>query len=50
MDNNYNEVFTDKATSITEVYFKQIALPRNGVYYLLINEGIKNFVRKTTRE
>ena len=50
LDSNLKEVFTDKPASINGTYFKQISLPKNGVYYIRISQGGKTFVRKMVKE
>lgn len=50
LDSNLKELFTDKTTINSGTYFKQISLPKNGVYYIRIIQGNKTFVRKMVKE
>lgn len=50
VDSNFKEIFSDKPSSIPGTYFKQINLPGNGVYYILISQGGRTFVRKIVKE
>ena len=50
LDSSLKEVFTDKPASVNGIYFKQVSLPKNGVYYIRISQGGKTFVRKMVKE
>lgn len=50
LDSNLRELFNDKPASVNGTYFKQITLPKNGVYYIHISQGGKTFVRKMVKE
>jgi len=50
MDSNMKELFADRTASVNGTYFKQISLPKNGVYYIQISQGGKTFVRKMVKE
>ncbi|NEU08870.1 T9SS type A sorting domain-containing protein [Flavihumibacter sp. R14] len=49
-DSSLKEIFTDKPTAINNIYFKQVSLPRNGVYYVRISQGNKSYVRRIVKE
>ncbi len=44
-DSDMKTIFSDK-TDVNEIYFKQISLPKNGLYYLTVSQGGKTIVRK----
>ena len=50
LDSDMKEIFKDNPAAINNIYFKQISLPRNGVYYISITQGSKVFVRKIVKE
>jgi len=50
LDSGMKEVFTDKPAAVNGTYFKQLSLPKNGVYYIRISQGGKTFVRKVVKE
>lgn len=50
LDSSLKELFTDKPAINSGMYFKQVTLPKNGVYYIRINQGTKVFVRKMVKE
>jgi len=50
LDSSMKEIFTDKPATINNIYFKQISLPKNGVYYISISQGGKAFVRRVVKE
>ena len=50
LDSSMKEVFSDKPAAINNIYFKQISLPQNGVYYISISQGNKAFVRKMVKQ
>lgn len=50
LDSNLKELFTGKQNIHSESYFKQVSLPKNGVYYIRISQSNKVFVRKMVKE
>jgi hypothetical protein len=49
-DSSMKEIFSDRPAAINSIYFKQISLPKNGIYYISISQGSKAFVRKVVKE
>jgi hypothetical protein len=49
LDSSGNLVFAEKKTLTTENYTKQLALNKNGIYFLEVNQGGKTFIRKITK-
>ena len=50
LDSGMKEIFSDKSAAINNIYFKQISLPKNGVYYISISQAGKAFVRRVVKE
>jgi hypothetical protein len=50
LDTNLKEVFSDRPASVNGTYFKQINLPKNGIYYIRISQGNKTFLRQMVKE
>ena len=50
LDSSLKELFTDKPVISSGIYFKQVNLPKNGVYYIRISQGNKVYVRKMVKE
>jgi len=46
LDSQLNQVYADEAANFTGNYMKQIALPKNGIYYISIKQNTGWFVRK----
>ena len=45
-DTDMKPVFTDMKADFSGIYFKQISLPKNGIYFISISQGGKTFSRK----
>ena len=45
-DTDMKPVFTDMKADFSGTYFKQISLPKNGIYFISISQGGKTFSRK----
>lgn len=50
LDNSLKPAFSDKAANFSGTYIKQLSLPRNGIYYLSINQGNSWFIKKMIKE
>ena len=50
LDSDLKPVFTDKPTNFSSNYTKQIMLPKNGIYYITVNQNGNWFVRKLVKE
>jgi hypothetical protein len=50
MDSSYQIVFSEKLTVFNQSYYKSLSLPKNGVYYLAINQGGNWFIKKFIKE
>lgn len=46
LDSQLNQVYADEAANFAGNYMKQIALPKNGIYYISIKQNTGWFVRK----
>ncbi|MXV14696.1 hypothetical protein [Hufsiella ginkgonis] len=50
LDTDLQPVYTDKLASFTGTYAKQVNMPKNGLYYLAVNQGGKWFVKRVVKE
>ncbi len=50
IDNNLQPVFSDKQPNFNETYYKAFSLPKNGIYYLVLNQGTNWWVKKMIKE
>jgi len=50
LDNNFQSVFSDKQPNFNESYYKSFALPKNGIYYLVLNQAGNWWVKKMIKE
>ncbi len=50
MDNNLQPVFSDKQPNFNESYYKSFTLPKNGIYYLVLNQGANWWIKKMIKE
>jgi hypothetical protein len=46
LDSQLNQVYADEAANFTGNYMKQIALPKNGIYYISVKQNTGWFVKK----
>ena len=46
LDSQLNQVYADEATNFSGNYMKQISLPKNGIYYISIQQNASWFVKK----
>ncbi len=50
LDSDKNAVFTDRVSNFSGNYFKQINLPKNGIYYVAVSQNGKWLVKKLVKE
>jgi hypothetical protein len=50
LDSDMKSIFTDDAANLNGNYIKQFALPKNGVYYVTINQNGNWFVKRLVKE
>ncbi len=50
LDSDMKSVFTDEAVNINGNYVKQFTLPKNGIYYVTINQNGNWFVKRLVKE
>lgn len=50
LDSSYQTIFSDKQVSQHEGYYKSLTLPKNGVYYVVLNQAGNWFVKKMLKE
>ena len=50
LDSDMKQVFSEEAANFTGTYMKQISLPKNGVYYITVNQNANWFIRKLIKD
>lgn len=50
LDSDKKTVYSDEPTNFSGNYLKQISLPKNGIYYLTVNQNGKWFAKKIVKE
>ena len=50
LDSDMKSIFTDEATNFSGNYVKQLSLPKNGVYYVTVNQNGNWFVKRLVKE
>jgi hypothetical protein len=46
LSNDYNVIYNDVVQGFTGTYMKSVALPKNGIYYLVITQDNRSFVKR----
>ncbi len=50
LDSDMKSIFTDEAANFSGNYVKQLSLPKNGVYYVSVNQNGNWFVKRLVKE
>jgi len=50
LDSDMKSIFTNEATNFSGNYVKQLSLPKNGVYYVTVNQNGNWFVKRLVKE
>lgn len=50
LDSDLKAAFTDQPVNFNGSYYKQVSLPKNGVYYIHISQNGKSFIKKMVKE
>jgi hypothetical protein len=50
LDSELETVFSEEQSNFSGNYVKQFSLPRNGVYYITVNQNGKSFIKRLVKE
>ncbi|HYK75637.1 MAG TPA: hypothetical protein VEV16_01540 [Daejeonella sp.] len=50
LDSDLKALFTDQPANFSGNYYKQVSLPKNGIYYIHISQNGKSFIKKMVKE